>query len=120
MDDPADCKLMAAVDRQNVPPGCGMVELRDTSGHESAAYVVRELYSYLDGGEARSQRLQPKYRENRSVDQMIVFVPESDLADLQRLWTSDEMKAARKRVMQQTKRRAPRLTFVWNDGAVLS
>jgi hypothetical protein len=110
---------MPAKDRLTVPAGCGMVELQNSSGEESAFEMVMLLYQKqaIHDGLARSLRLQKKLRDNGSEDRMIVYVPEADLLDLKEVWSSREMQEGRKNVMKDTKQRAPRLSFFRNDGS---
>eukprot|EP00931_Biecheleriopsis_adriatica_P036519 TRINITY_DN21029_c0_g1_i1.p1 TRINITY_DN21029_c0_g1~~TRINITY_DN21029_c0_g1_i1.p1 ORF type:complete len:338 (-),score=53.23 TRINITY_DN21029_c0_g1_i1:143-1156(-) len=109
---------MPAKDRMVIPQGFGMIELQNTSGEESAFEMVALLYenpAMIDGC-TRKEHLQKKLHDSGCEDKMIVYVPESDLLDLKKIWSSREVQEARKNVMKETKQRAPRLSFFRHDG----
>jgi len=112
---------MAVKDRMAIPKGYGMIELHKTSGEESAFEMVTLLYQNPDvrDGLARSQQLQKKVRDDGSDDKMIVYIPDSDLEDLKQVWCSQDVQEARKNVMKDANKRAPRLTFFYQDGSPL-
>lgn len=113
-----ELKHFAKRDRENIPSGMGLIELKDRMEGDSAAEMVMELYMAMPNGEgrARSMRLPDSHDDGR-----VVYVPEQDLGELKSVWQT-VMSQARRRVERQYRaegrnRRAPRLVFFHPDGA---
>jgi hypothetical protein len=112
----SDPKLAARKDRESIPVGMALVELKDRTRGDSADEFVLELYKCLQNGAKRANSVQSR----PSSDGRVVLVPESDLAELQQAWQT-RMQQGRHNVEaafreQGQMRRAPRLTFfVRND-----
>jgi hypothetical protein len=108
-------KLAARRDREVIPDGMALIEIKDRTEGDTAEKMVFELYRLLANGEKRANSMQAPFRDGRAV-----FVPESDLNDLHRVWHSD-MQPARRRVEDQfhqdgIQRRAPQMLFSRSDG----
>jgi hypothetical protein len=112
----SDPKLAARKDRESIPVGMALVELKDRTCGDSADEFVLELYKCLQNGAKRANGVQ----SCPSSDGRVVLVPESDLAELQQAWQT-RMQQGRRNVEaafheQGQMRRAPRLSFfVRND-----
>jgi hypothetical protein len=108
-------KLAARRDREVIPDGMALIEIKDRTEGDTAEKMVFELYRQLANGEKRANSMQAPFPDGRAV-----FVPESDLNDMHRVWHSD-MQTARRRVEDQfhqdgIQRRAPRMLFFRSDG----
>lgn len=109
-------KIAARRDREAIPAGMALIEIKDRTEGDTAENMVIELYRQLVNGAERANGIQASFPDGRAV-----FVPESDLSDLHRVWHGD-MQLARRRVEEQFRqdgiqRRAPRMLFFRNDGS---
>jgi hypothetical protein len=112
----SDPKLFARKDREGIPPGMALIEIKDRTQGDTAPEVVRELYKSLHNGMERAGRMQA----NLSSDNRIVLVPDSDVQELQEAWQTNFMEA-RRTVEAKLQRRATRLLFFvsGHDGAAV-
>lgn len=102
----SDPKLAARRDREEIPPGMALVEIKDRTQGDTAEEMVLELYKSLPNGVERASQMQT----NLSPDSRIVFVPESDVQELHQAWQIN-FQEARRRVEAKLRRRATRLLF---------
>mmetsp|Transcript_85117 Transcript_85117/g.155974 ORF Transcript_85117/g.155974 Transcript_85117/m.155974 type:complete len:251 (+) Transcript_85117:91-843(+) len=104
--DASDPKLAARRDREGIPPGMALVEIKDRTQGDTAEEMVLELYKGLQNGVERAGRMQT----NLSPDGRTILVPESDVQELYQAWQMN-FKEARRRVEAKLNRRATRLLF---------
>lgn len=112
----SDPKLFARKDRERIPPGMALIEIKDRTEGDTAEEMVLELYRSLPNGTERGGRMQA----NLTSDNRIVLVPASDVHDLHQAWHI-KFKEARRQVEVKLQRRATRLLFFarGEDGAAV-
>merc|ERR1711879_266136 len=106
----------ARKDREGIPLGMALIEIKDRTPGDTAEEIVFELYQNLHNGAKRAGHMQT----NLSPDNRIVRVPESDVQELQQAWQIN-FREARQRVEEKLQRRATRLLFFMrgDDGAAV-
>jgi hypothetical protein len=99
-------------ERERAPANYGTVEMTHSCKSDVAEEVVRSLYSHMDDGATRSERV-------IACSLKIVYVPEEDLQDLAQVYNSKEMGELRTKLKSEVGARRC-LRFFYNNGSSLA